>query len=860
MGLADRQLEQFLGRLLRQVVAGVGLVARDRLGGAQLQPEFLGDRAEVAAAVGLLQCFLDLLVGELASLLGLPCVDDLGLDLGQGRDARRRDAVGADHEVLALRRFEQLALAALARGEGGLHQLRRRRADDDLLARRILAAGIDALDGPDLEIELLGGGDHRLGLAERAFEVGDQLDQQVGRELRLELGLDLFLDLLERRHLAGLDAVDAHDVPAERRLDRLGGDALWCREHAVGEGAGRQVLLQHRAELDHAVGIAQHFLGGVLERLAGLGGLDDLFGLVLAVCHRLVDVALFRRAELGRAGVVFLLHLLRRDGDLPHHVVDRHQDIGEGTVLGNLELGLVGFEISAELLGGRLGHVDDDGVGDIDGLADPPLALHLEDVVAEAGWREALGADRAEQLRRGDLAADVGDVGSLRDARLLQQGAVLRRIERAARALESRIAGNRGLDLAVAHDQPVLLHGVVDHRALHHVLERADVQAITHGLFRLGPLPGLTLDLLDLPVEAVADLLDGDRGAAQPAVKRDVRAADMSDFGAAPADLEHVADAPQREADDQHRHEGAHDEVGGQFSEFVHGRLRGGGGGGTTGRMPTTGPPCRQRGSPLDTLAYKYEEIMARTRRPLIAGNWKMNGLKADAMALARGVADGVKQAGWTDREVLVCPPATLVLTIADAVRGTGLVVGGQDCHAKASGAHTGETSAEMLRDAGASHVIVGHSERRTDCGETDAIVRAKAEAAWRAGLLPIVCIGETLAEREAGRTLAVLETQLKGSVPAGATAATLVVAYEPVWAIGTGKTPTTPEVAAAHAHIRKMLGGLVADAAGVRLLYGGSVKGSNAAELLAAGDVDGALVGGASLKADEFLAIAKAA
>jgi triosephosphate isomerase len=251
---------------------------------------------------------------------------------------------------------------------------------------------------------------------------------------------------------------------------------------------------------------------------------------------------------------------------------------------------------------------------------------------------------------------------------------------------------------------------------------------------------------------------------------------------------------------------------------------------------------------------------MARTRRPLIAGNWKMNGLKVEALALAKGVADGVKQAGWADREVLVCPPATLVMAVADAVKGSGLLVGGQDCHAKASGAHTGDMSAEMLRDAGAGHVIVGHSERRTDCGETDAVVRAKAEAAWRAGLLPIVCIGETLAQREAGQTLAVLESQLKGSVPTGSTAANLVVAYEPVWAIGTGKTPTTPEVAAAHAHIRKVLGGLVPDAAGVRLLYGGSVKGSNAAELLAAGDVDGALVGGASLKADEFLAIAKAA
>ena len=251
---------------------------------------------------------------------------------------------------------------------------------------------------------------------------------------------------------------------------------------------------------------------------------------------------------------------------------------------------------------------------------------------------------------------------------------------------------------------------------------------------------------------------------------------------------------------------------------------------------------------------------MARSRRPLIAGNWKMNGLHADALALARGVADGVKSAGWSDREVLVCPPATMLVLVAEAVKGSGVLVGGQNCHANPGGAHTGDISAEMLRDAGASHVIVGHSERRTDCGETDAIVRAKAEAAWRAGLLPIICIGETLAEREGNRTLTVLETQLKGSVPAGATAAKLVVAYEPVWAIGTGKTPTIAEVTAAHAHIRRVLGGLVPDAGAVRLLYGGSVKGSNAGELLAAGDVDGALVGGASLKADEFLAIAKAA
>jgi triosephosphate isomerase len=251
---------------------------------------------------------------------------------------------------------------------------------------------------------------------------------------------------------------------------------------------------------------------------------------------------------------------------------------------------------------------------------------------------------------------------------------------------------------------------------------------------------------------------------------------------------------------------------------------------------------------------------MARTRRPLIAGNWKMNGLAADAVKLAKAIAEGAVNAHWTDRDLLICPPATLVAAIAQAVNGTRISVGGQNCHAKASGAHTGDISAEMLRDAGASHVLVGHSERRTDCGETDAIVRAKAEAGWGGGLLPVVCIGETLAEREAGKTMGVLETQLKGSIPAGATAAKLIVAYEPVWAIGTGKTPTVAEVAAAHGHIRKVLGGLIPDADAIQLLYGGSVKGSNAAELLAAGDVDGALVGGAALNAQEFLAIAKAA
>jgi triosephosphate isomerase len=252
---------------------------------------------------------------------------------------------------------------------------------------------------------------------------------------------------------------------------------------------------------------------------------------------------------------------------------------------------------------------------------------------------------------------------------------------------------------------------------------------------------------------------------------------------------------------------------------------------------------------------------MARSRRPLIAGNWKMNGLRADALALAKGVADGVKSAGWSDREVLVCPPATLLMAVAEVVKGSGVLVGGQNCHASPSGAHTGDLSAEMLKDAGASHVIVGHSERRTDCGESDAIVRAKAEAAWRAGLLPIVCIGETLAEREAGRALEVLQSQLRGSVPAGATAAKLVVAYEPVWAIGTGKTATSQQAQEAHGFLRERIAGKDrAVAAALPILYGGSVKAGNAKELFAMPDVDGGLVGGASLVARDFAAIWRAA
>jgi triosephosphate isomerase len=235
-----------------------------------------------------------------------------------------------------------------------------------------------------------------------------------------------------------------------------------------------------------------------------------------------------------------------------------------------------------------------------------------------------------------------------------------------------------------------------------------------------------------------------------------------------------------------------------------------------------------------------------------------MNGLKASAAELAKVIAG----AAGLSRKVglLVCPPATLVLAFATQVHGSNVAVGGQDCHPEPSGAFTGDVAAEMLADAGATAVIVGHSERRSHHHETDAQVHAKAQAAWRASLTAIVCVGETRDERAGGRTLAVVGTQLDGSVPEGATAENLVIAYEPVWAIGTGLTPTPADVAEVHGFIRDRLRARFGAAGqGVRLLYGGSVKPSNAVELMAVENVDGALVGGASLKADEFLGIARA-
>ncbi|OYQ32856.1 triose-phosphate isomerase [Niveispirillum lacus] len=246
-------------------------------------------------------------------------------------------------------------------------------------------------------------------------------------------------------------------------------------------------------------------------------------------------------------------------------------------------------------------------------------------------------------------------------------------------------------------------------------------------------------------------------------------------------------------------------------------------------------------------------------RRYLIAGNWKMHCRRSDGAALAADLAARVGPVADRRFDLLVCPPATIIGAIAQTVAGQAVAVGGQDCHAQAQGAHTGDIAAEMLADVGAGWVIVGHSERRTNHAETSALIKAKAAAALRAGLTAIICVGETEAERDAGHAEAVVAAQLAGSIPEGATAANTVVAYEPVWAIGTGRTPTLADIAAMHGMIRARLSGLVADPDAVRILYGGSVKPSNAAEILGLLDVDGALVGGASLKADDFWAIAQA-
>jgi triosephosphate isomerase len=241
-------------------------------------------------------------------------------------------------------------------------------------------------------------------------------------------------------------------------------------------------------------------------------------------------------------------------------------------------------------------------------------------------------------------------------------------------------------------------------------------------------------------------------------------------------------------------------------------------------------------------------------RTKLVAGNWKMNGLREDGALLARGVAQRATAAGGRGPgcQLLICPPASLLTTVGDALAGSGIALGGQDCHAAPRGAYTGDISPEMLADAGCSHVILGHSERRHGHGEDDAVVHDKILGAWRAGLIAILCVGETQAERQAGNAANIVATQLAGSLPNGATAANLVVAYEPVWAIGTGLTATLEDITTMHAAVRGCI------PVGARILYGGSVNPQNADDILGLAEVDGALVGGASLDADSFWAIAQ--
>jgi len=234
----------------------------------------------------------------------------------------------------------------------------------------------------------------------------------------------------------------------------------------------------------------------------------------------------------------------------------------------------------------------------------------------------------------------------------------------------------------------------------------------------------------------------------------------------------------------------------------------------------------------------------------LVAGNWKMNGTATSLAEIDALIAEHPAPAC----DVLICPPAPLLSRLSDRAAGTMLKTGAQDCHAAPSGAHTGDIASEMVADAGGNFVIVGHSERRADHGEDDATVSAKAEAAWRAGLTAIICVGETLEERDAGQTIDVVASQLAGSVPEGATAAKTVIAYEPVWAIGTGKVPTIGDIAVVHDDIRaRLIARFGEDASQIRLLYGGSVKPGNAAEIFGVENVNGALVGGASLKAEDF-------
>lgn len=263
---------------------------------------------------------------------------------------------------------------------------------------------------------------------------------------------------------------------------------------------------------------------------------------------------------------------------------------------------------------------------------------------------------------------------------------------------------------------------------------------------------------------------------------------------------------------------------------------------------------CRHKKDQNKSI-FKLKGRFSNMIKPLVAGNWKMNGLSSSVSEIN---ALKEKVSSNSNCDVLICPPATLIMAFSHILKETPIALGGQTCHPTEKGAHTGDISAEMIQNCGAEYVITGHSERRMDHGELDKIVKSQTEAAWRAGLKAILCVGELIGERKADLTLKVIERQLKNSIPEGATAENLIIAYEPVWAIGTGLTPTVEDVAAVHNFIRQLLSDNLGSEIGnnMRILYGGSVKPGNAKELMAASNVNGALVGGASLKAEDFAGI----
>ncbi len=466
----------------------------------------------------------------------------------------------------------------------------------------------------------------------------------------------------------------------------------------------------------------------------------------------------------------------------------------------------------------------------------------------------------------------LGDKACLGIAGIADRLLETKSVELAIRSLKGRVGSDLLGDFGLGKRQTKLLGGFVEHDLGNQLPDDQPVQPHGPGLLHADRAAKLPRILLQPIIVQHTKLLD-----------RNFGVSDLGDGGAAETS-ENIADPPDREADDQYPDNQGHDQfaepVRRGFSDtsehatsmFERSPYRQSAGRpyhrepvpasqhkGGSGRPSHAVLACRPAALLTASRIWKRrtKDVPGKMRRPLVAGNWKMNGLQVSLREFLRIIEGARNLDGFV--EVLVCPPATLLADFAAAAEGGNVQVGAQDCHAQPMGAFTGDLSAEMLRDAGARAVILGHSERRTHHNESDADVRAKAAAAHRAGLLPIVCVGETSAEREDARAQAVVGAQLDGSLPHSARPENLVLAYEPVWAIGTGLTPTPDDVAEMHGFIRRCLMSRFGEgASGIRILYGGSVKAANAGQLMQAADVDGALVGGASLEAAEFLAIVR--